>query len=219
MRNLKLLLMAFAMANASSLIFQIAWVRSLMYVFGSSVYAISAVLTVFMSGLALGSLIFGHLADRHQNTARLFAEIQLGIGAFGVFTVLLLDLLPNSYLLIHKLFGESFFFYEIEFLLAFIILIVPTSLIGGMFPAMSRLYAREVKEVGEKISVLYTADTLGAGFGSFAGGFLLVPLLGIDGTIIAASIANIVVGSLIYYDEISGPPQVQSSREKRTRGK
>lgn len=216
MRNLKPLIFAFVIANSAALIFQVAWVRSLMYVFGSSVYAVSTVLTVFMTGLAAGSLIFGYLADRQKNIVLLFAEIQLGIGAFGVFTVILLGLLPNTYFFVHKLFGGSFLFYEVEFLLAFGILIIPTSLMGGMFPVMSRLYTREVREVGAKVSILYMADTLGAGFGSLASGFLLIPIIGINGTIIGASIANILVGSMVYYNELLRQP-VEVQRRKKVR--
>jgi spermidine synthase len=198
--------MAFAIANAAALVFQVAWVRSLIYVFGSSVYAISTVFTVFMSGLALGSLIFGRHADKTENSVLLFAELQLGTGAFGVFTIILLDLLPHFYLPLYTSIARPFIINWIEFLLAFIVLIIPTSLIGGMFPVLSKITTGEIREVGGKISIVYTADTIGAGFGSLASGFLLIPLIGINATIVVASITNIVIGSLIYYTELLRQP-------------
>jgi len=64
MKTEKILLIGFALSSMSALIYEVVWAKELAYVFGTSVYAISTVLTTFMLGLALGSYFIGKLADR-----------------------------------------------------------------------------------------------------------------------------------------------------------
>src|SRR5262245_26839425 len=61
--SLPLIVMLFACSGALSLVYEILWLRSLILVFGATTYAVSAVLTAFMGGLALGSYLFGRRAD------------------------------------------------------------------------------------------------------------------------------------------------------------
>ena len=60
-------LVGFFLSMVSALIYEVVWGRELTYVFGTSVYAVSTVLTSFMSGLAIGSYTFGRLADKTKN--------------------------------------------------------------------------------------------------------------------------------------------------------
>ena len=45
----------YILSGATGLIYQILWLRKLLLVFGSTVHAVSTVLTVFFGGLAIGS--------------------------------------------------------------------------------------------------------------------------------------------------------------------
>ena len=74
----------FFLSGAASLVYEIAWVRRLSLVFGSTTLAISTVLAAFMAGLALGSFAIGRYADRHAGRAvRLYGSLELGIALFG----------------------------------------------------------------------------------------------------------------------------------------
>src|SRR5919202_4862266 len=73
----------FLLGGASALVYEVTWVRLLSLDFGVSVYAVSAVLTAFMGGLALGSWLLGRAAAARQQPGallRLYALLQLGVG-------------------------------------------------------------------------------------------------------------------------------------------
>ena len=71
-------------SGALGLIYQVLWLRKLLLVFGSTVHAVSTVLTVFFGGLALGSWLFGRLIDRRRPDAGLRWYALLELGADGV---------------------------------------------------------------------------------------------------------------------------------------
>jgi len=192
----RLLLIGFTFSNMASLVYEVVWGRELGYVFGTTAYAVSAVLAAFMTGLALGSFIFGRLADR-QEPVRLFAFLELGIGVYGILTIWLFSALTHPYIFISKsLSGASFLFLQVA--LAMAVLLIPTTLIGGTFPVMSKIHARRFEQLGERISDVYSLDTIGAAAGAFASGFILIPFLGLARTTVFAAALNLLVGALIY---------------------
>ena len=65
MRKTKLIVwLIFLFSGASGLIYQVIWTRQLTLIFGSTIFAVSTVLTAFMAGLALGSFYLGRIADQ-----------------------------------------------------------------------------------------------------------------------------------------------------------
>lgn len=63
-------------------------------------------------------------------------------------------------------------------------------MMGVTFPLVSRICARSVEEVGRAVGNVYAVNTTGAILGSFCGGFILIPWLGIKNSIIASVIIN-----------------------------
>ena len=61
----------FFASGAAGLVYEIVWTRQLIYVFGSGLYAVTAVLSAFMAGLALGSYLLGRVSDRLRFPLRL----------------------------------------------------------------------------------------------------------------------------------------------------
>jgi|Deesub1362A_J573_1020465.scaffolds.fasta_scaffold01552_11 spermidine synthase len=192
------ILLGFAISNFASLIYEVAWSRELTYIFGTSVYAVSTILTSFMAGLALGSYIFGKLADRYENPVKLFALLEIGIGTYGVGTLAIFPFLRYPFFFFHDLFEGTFLFSLSKFLLCFFVLLPPTALIGGTFPLVGKIYASGIATLGKRVGVVYTADTLGAAMGSFLTGFIFLPYLGLKNTIFAAAAINLLLGIAIY---------------------
>lgn len=54
----------FVLSGATSLVYQVAWVRTLSLFFGSDVFAAAITLSVFMGGLSLGSWLASRIGDR-----------------------------------------------------------------------------------------------------------------------------------------------------------
>jgi spermidine synthase len=193
-----IVLIGFALSNISALIYEVTWSRELTYIFGTTIYAISTILACFMSGLALGSYWIGKYADRSKNPLRLFALLEFGVGFYGIIATSIFSLLVYPYKFFYNLFHGTPLFYFSQFILTFFALILPTTLLGATFPTMSKVYAKDINFIGQRIGVVYFSDTLGAAVGSLLSGFLLIPLLGLSKTMIFAALINIMVGWIIY---------------------
>ena len=63
-------------SGLAALMFEVVWFRVLVLVFGSTVYSFSAMLSTFLLGIALGSLVVGRIADRFEPAVRLLALVQ-----------------------------------------------------------------------------------------------------------------------------------------------
>jgi spermidine synthase len=188
--------------GASALIYEVTWVRLLSLGFGVSVYAVSAVLTAFMGGLALGSWMFGQVAARAAAAKpgallRLYALLQLGAGLCALLAPLMFGWLTALYVWVYREFAPDFYLFNLlRFGLAALVLLLPTTLMGGTLPVMSQLLARHEQHRGADVGGLYAANTFGGVVGACASGLLLIRWLGVQQTIyLAAAIDLICAGA------------------------
>ena len=165
----------FFLSGASGLIYQIIWTRQLTLLFGSTVLAISTVLTAFMAGLALGSVYFGKLADRHSSPMRLYAILEILIGVYALIFPLFLLILKASYILIYRSFNAEFYSLTlVRFAISFLIVLIPTTLMGGTLPTISKFVVKEIGNRGRRIGFFYAVNTFGAAIGTIATGFICI---------------------------------------------
>ena len=83
-RRHNILFFVFFLSGISGLIYEVVWLRMLIKILGSTVYASSTVLAVFMGGLGLGGLWFGRLADRSRRLLRVYALLEISIGVIAL---------------------------------------------------------------------------------------------------------------------------------------
>lgn len=196
-RLLPLLLILFFGSGISGLIYELVWLRYLTLVFGVTIYAVSTVLSAFMGGLALGGYFAGRIADRVERPLRLYGLIEVGIGltalltpaAFGVLQIVYRGLYPT---LPHDLTTLSL----VRFVLACVILLVPTTLMGATLPIVVRSTLSRRASLGTNLSLLYACNTAGGITGAYTAGFLLIGSIGIRATTLTAAVANVTVGLL-----------------------
>jgi len=185
----------FFASGACGLIYQVAWTRIMTNVFGTTVFAVSLVLTAYMTGLAIGSYFLGRRGDRSKNPLRLYAYYEIGIGLTAIGSLFLMSRVTPLYLWINNTFGYSFMIFTIaRFVVAFFILIVPTILMGATLPILSRFFITKIGEVGRHLGSLYSVNTFGAACGGLLAGFYLIGHLGVHRTIYLAVLVNIGVG-------------------------
>ena len=188
-----LIYLLFFLSGACGLIYEIIWLRKLSIIFGNTTYATSTILAIFMGGLALGSLIFGRYADKAKSALKLYGILELGIGvsAIGV----LLFLLPVSDNIYIWAFNQSpIVLTVIRFLLSIVLLIIPTTLMGGTLPVISKYFIKQTGEFGKKIGGLYALNTFGGIAGSFFTGYFFIRLFGESSTVWIAIILNFLIG-------------------------
>ncbi|NIA29635.1 MAG: MFS transporter, partial [Actinobacteria bacterium] len=195
MRRLFIYLLFF-LSGAAGLIYQLVWVRKLVLIFGNTTYATASILTAFMGGLALGSYLIGKHADRIKTPLKFYAYLEFGIGASAV--AILFFFIPISdavYVwLFHALGNNSLIFNIVRFLLSIIILIIPTTLMGGTLPVISKYFIKMSDDFGKRLGRLYGFNTLGAVIGAFLTGFLLISAFGVNTTLWIAVFLNLAIG-------------------------
>ena len=189
----KIILIAFMISGMTALIYEVVWARPLQLIFGSTIYAVSTILTTFLIGFSLGSYLFRNIADKSRNPLKLFAFIELGIGLYGLSILSLFKILPSIYLSIANNSGIQF----IQFALLFLVLIIPTTLFGATWPVVNKIYVRFERK-GRDIGRLYSFNSFGSFLGSLAAGFILIPFIGIRNTSILAVCLNLLIGITIF---------------------
>ena len=110
-----LLLGAFFFSGFAALVYEVMFTKGLILFVGGTVYAYSLILAAFLTGMGFGSL----LAKRFRKTdlATLFAYVQLGIGAYGLLFVPILNNLDIAYLAIYNVSGGRFGVFHLLLLL------------------------------------------------------------------------------------------------------
>ncbi len=205
---LPLLLLLFFGSGACALVYQVMWLRLLALVFGVTVYAASTVLAGFMAGLGLGSFVAGRLAVRIQRPLAAFglAEILIGITAF--LSPLLLDALTRLWITVQPSLPDSLAVITIiRFGVAFLVLIVPTSLMGATLPLVIKSAVAREYRIGGRIGLLYAINTTGAIVGALVAGFYLISEVGVELSFRMAAIGNIAIGVVALVAAYAMPPQ------------
>jgi spermidine synthase len=193
-----LILFGFGLSGAAALIYEVVWFRALSLILGSTTYALSTMLSAFMSGLALGSFLGGKLADRVKNPIAAFGFLELGIAIFGLLTLPIIRNLSPLYAWIFYTFHLSFSGFSIaQFILAFLVMLIPTTLMGATFPVVLKSRADSLNEIGTDSGEVYSVNTLGSVIGSMSAGFLLIPLLGSTKANLLAASLNFIVALII----------------------
>lgn len=182
-------------SGASALIYEVLWTRMLLSVFGATVYASGTVLTSFMAGLGSGGYLaarFGHRTRLHPLI--LYGLLELGIGIFALVFPLILKGITAAYVSAYgTLDGQFTPLLAVRFLLAFLALLVPTTLMGATLPIITRFGVTGIDSLGRDLGRLYGINTIGAALGTLVTGFLLIEFLGIRAATFVAVALNLTI--------------------------
>lgn len=195
----KLLLFLFFISGISGLVYQIVWLRILSRVIGVTTYATAVTLAAFMLGLALGSMLFGRLADKKGKHLLLYAILQGIIAVSAFFTPALFRLATELYKTIHIIAADN----QLILLLAriaasFILLLIPATVMGGTLPVLTSYLVMQEGRFGKNFSMLYGLNTFGAVAGVLLAGFVTIGLIGEQQTINIGVLLNMTVGLIVY---------------------
>ena len=186
----------FFLSGAAGLVYEVLWMRTLGLVFGNTVFAVTTVLAAFMAGLALGAFLFGKVIDRLGRPLRIYALLEGAIGISCLFVPVLLVEAKTLYLTLYRLVGFSFFALTLgQFAVVFLVLLVPTTLMGASLPVVATFFVNRMEDLGRKVGNLYALNTFGAVTGCAAAGFFLVPTIGVRATTFLAAGVNLGVGA------------------------
>lgn len=196
-RFMNLLFLCFFLSGAAGLVYEVVWARMLVLIFGATVLGVSTVLATFMGGLALGSYLVGRISDRHASPLRLYGLLEAGIGLYALGVPLLFRLVERAYVGFYQAFSPSFAWLSVfRLVLCIGALILPTTLMGGTLPVLSRYFVRRSDRIGRGVGWLYAVNTFGAVVGAFSAGFVLIPAIGLRSAVLLAAGTNLAVAAV-----------------------
>src|SRR5438105_10839655 len=186
----------FFLSGATGLIYELLWVRVLYQSFGSTIQSVTTVVTAYMGGLGLGAWLFGRRADRAARPAVLYGWLEIAIGIFGILSPLVLGLAHWVYIgTAGALALGGAASVALRFGLAALVLLVPTTLMGGTLPVLTRAFMGDDRGLLKRsLGGLYGLNTLGAVAGTALAGFFLIEYVGIRFSLWATAAINLAIG-------------------------
>jgi spermidine synthase len=161
-------------------------------IYGYIYQIIGFVISLFMAGLPVGAL-FSTRIIRSPRTTR--TRQLLYLLSFQVFIIIILIGFP--YLI--KLFSSL---YTVSNILFFILTIVIGIIVGAIFPLALSLHFTLKGNIGKTAGIIDAADHLGAAFGAFFSGAILLPILGVTKSCLLLGVLAIFTTLLLAFDWI-----------------
>jgi len=183
----------FIVSGMCGLVYEVVWLRYLSLTIGSTVFAVSIVISAFLGGLVVGSLIFGRQADKTKRPLIFYAGLEVAIGVLALGVTLILKNLPAIAGACGLPGGGPQW---LRVVLTFVLIVPPTAAMGGTLPMITRFVVSELPKVGKHFGILYSLNTLGAVIGTYLAGFFLIAHLGLFMTALATAILNLVVAAV-----------------------
>jgi len=206
----RLVVLCFAFSGAAAMALQVLWTRAVGVVIGASTYAFTLILLTFLVGLTGGAAVMTRYVDRIERPVAGFARIQVVIGILAVLGTIFVDKLPfwlHRVALDNDLTTSGLYF--ANFAIASVVMLPTTLVLGSVMPLVVKILAIQQDmnnsepfenneiEAGPLVGKAYTYNTVGAIVGSFAGGFLLLPLVGVQNGLFGSAIISILLGVLL----------------------
>jgi spermidine synthase len=180
---------------------QVAWTRVLTMIIGSSTYAFSIVVALFLVGLSAGAYVIGRQEAISKNLRSTVFKLEIYTGISLVVSILVINRIPALLVSSGLRFNiESWLgLLALQIASAALLILVPSFLMGMVMPlvlvwASSHPAAQSVRLVGRS----YAVNTVGAIAGAFCAGFILIPRLTIKFTIVFAAAMCVITAGLAY---------------------
>lgn len=215
-----LLLLLFFVSGATSLVYEVIWMRRITLVFGASQLAVATVLAAFMGGLGGGAWLGGRLADRKLPALVLYGILEFVIAGYALAFPWLAEGLVGVYRSMVQAEDVEFWTSRVTHLVLMGgLLLLPTAAMGATLPLLVRSACRLLSRVGAWTGLLYGVNTLGAVVGTMVAGFVLLPKFGVRGAEWLAASANIGVGLAAFavarWSRSTGRAEVEDDAQER----
>jgi hypothetical protein len=188
----RLLRFMFFGSGCAALIYEVVWFHLMRLVIGASALSVGIVLASFMGGMFLGSLLFPRYVPPERHPLRVYGLLEIGVGVFGLAMPLVLPAVRSVYL---GLVGYGPLGIALRGVIATVLLLPPTALMGATLPAIARRYPAGRRGMSA-LAWLYTTNTAGAVIGSLLSAFYLLALYDVWVATLAAAALNFTVGAL-----------------------
>ena len=176
----------------AAMLYEVALMKLLPLVLGSSVYSFALMTAAFITGIALGAAAAGLAAPWIPDRVSALAGVQLGMGLSFLGLLPLVNYLPVVYGWL-RAGATSFAAFElVSLLLCFAVMLLPTLALGAVLPLAAEALAGG--ERGATVGRLYGVNTLGNILGTLVTGLVLVPRVGFKGAMEIGVLLNLAAG-------------------------
>lgn len=200
-----LIAIVFGICGFTGLAYEVFWTRLLSLFFKDSIYDLTIVLTSYLTGLAIGSLVSAYGLKRVKRPVHLLAGLSVLIGFSALGGLYLVSQFPYwmNHLQTNSAMVEQ---YQsrywlagnvVRFGYAMLLMFVPTCLFGAVLPVVSRLGTATVETIGRRIGLLGAINTLGSALGALAAGFVLIGAMGLANGVMLMAFCNVIAGLLL----------------------
>ncbi|MEO6212841.1 MAG: fused MFS/spermidine synthase [Vicinamibacterales bacterium] len=186
------LLLLFVGSGCAALIYEIVWFQLLQLVIGSSAISLGVLLGTFMGGMCLGSLLLSRYVGGEQHPLRVYAYLELGIGALGLLILFGMPVLSSAYTSIGT---TGIVGLVLRGIAAAICLLPPTFLMGATLPAISR-WVKSTPEGMSWLGFFYGGNIAGGVVGCLLAGFYLLRVHDMAIATYVAVCMNVVVAAI-----------------------
>lgn len=197
----EILLLAMFISGFTAMVYEIVWARQLVLIFGSTTYAYTSMLSIFLIGIAFGSLFISDRFLDNSKNVYYFGILGIVIGILVNFGAFYYKDLFYLYLLLMRNFDPSFYILPIIVVTA--ILILPVAIVFGiLFPVSIKLFTPAHEAISERTGTIYSFNTIGCILGSICCGFVLIPCIGLKWSLMFAACMNIIIGGVYLFIHI-----------------
>ena len=182
----------------TALAYEVVWTRILVFGIGSTVYSFSLMLANFLFGITVGGLLIVPFFKRNFDFRILLTLFQFGIGLYLLFSIYQSSWILSSFIRGFNWLEPNFSEFWIDMRNASALMSVPTILFGMSFPVLTHLVTRGSENIGSSLGLIYSFNTLGGILGSLVAGYLLLPNLGSQQTLVFLAMLNFLIGFLLF---------------------
>jgi spermidine synthase/MFS family permease len=201
---MKIVLVCVALSGAVSMMYEIAWIRMLTLVLGSSTFSFTLMLATFIFGLSLGGLLLS-FRKKQSGYATIFGLAEIGVGLTVLLSLPIYVKLPYYFNNLAALLNRdpsAFAPYQfMKFGLCIAVMLIPTILQGITLPAATQVLTREMKGLGKRVGSIFAINTIGTCIGAAFAGAISLAWLGIRGTLELAVFINLILGAVVLLAE------------------
>src|SRR5712664_1971431 len=195
---IRLFLAGAFVTGMATFVYEIAWIRMLSLVLGSSFHAFELTLSAFITGLALGGLWIRNRIDKIADPVRYAGIVQLGMGLAALATIFVyhwtFDWMAWALAILQHNEAAYPVFNLFSHALAFAVMLPATFLAGMTLPLFTHVLLRGGR--GERaIGQVYAANTLGAIAGVLVAVHVLVPDAGLKLALVLGAAADMLLGA------------------------
>ena len=189
-----LFLVAYTCSGLAGLVYEVSWTRLLTLEMGHGLAASSTVLAAFMGGLAIGSVLAGRSTARLSAIRALkwYAALELTVAVLAVAVPFEIRAAKPILAIAYQDGAGGLTFALVRLAVSLALLLIPTLALGATFPLAVRWFATERRHGARQTGRLYAANIVGAAVGSVLAGFVLLPSMGIVGTLLVGASASLV---------------------------